>query len=156
MSEAPNGDSDSIVMMKLTEKGQVTQPRWLARAEGVHRQLRPQIVADYPKYMREVIADGADMCVAARGEAVLAVAIYRFLHNTANGPFCYVDDLVTEDEERSAGVGGALLSWIEAEARRRGCNAVGLDSGVQRGRAHKFYFREGFVVTSFNFKKSLV
>ena len=30
-----------------------------------------------------------------------------------------------------------------------------LDSGTHRPQAHKFYFREGMVITSFSFKKPL-
>lgn len=53
-------------------------------------------------------------------------------------------------------VGRALLAWIEQEAKAKFIKNIALDSGVQRGAAHKFYFREGFVVTSFNFKKGIV
>ena len=31
-----------------------------------------------------------------------------------------------------------------------------LDSGVQRGRAHKFYFNSGMTITSYRFEKALV
>jgi hypothetical protein len=38
-------------------------------------------------------------------------------------------------------------------ARSRGCNGMELDSGTHRTRAHRFYFREGFLITSFAFRK---
>ena len=44
---------------------------------------------------------------------------------------------------------------LEARARLLGCDVVALDSGTQRTAAHRFYFREGFVIPSFCFRKSL-
>jgi GNAT superfamily N-acetyltransferase len=75
--------------------------------------------------------------------------------NTFDGRKLYVDDLVTDQAKRSQGVGSALLTYLENKARSLGCESLCLDSGVQRDQAHKFYFREGFIVTSFSFKKKL-
>ena len=41
----------------------------------------------------------------------------------------------------SGGVGKAVIGWLEEEARGQGCTGLHLDSGVQRERAHRFYFR---------------
>jgi hypothetical protein len=47
------------------------------------------------------------------------------------------------------------MRHMEALARSAGCAKLNLDSGTQRQQAHKFYFREGMVVTSFHFAKPL-
>jgi hypothetical protein len=39
--------------------------------------------------------------------------------------------------------------------RARRATDIDLESGTQRTRAHRFYFREGFFVTSFSFRKTL-
>ncbi|HYL18988.1 MAG TPA: GNAT family N-acetyltransferase, partial [Burkholderiales bacterium] len=77
----------------------------------------------------------------------------RHFQNTHTGQKFYVDDLVTDDAARSSGVGHALIAFLEKLARTRGCSGMELDSGTQRTRAHKFYFREGFVIPSFSFRK---
>lgn len=138
------------------EAGALVAPDWLARAERVHRQLRPHLPANYAEKMGRVIAGGARMALATRNGAVLGVAVYRCQENTADGVKLYIDDLVADEEHRSAGVGHALLKHVAGVARRRGCDCIGLDSGTHRTRAHRFYFREGFVITSFNFKKILL
>lgn len=46
-----------------------------------------------------------------------------------------------------------LLAWLEQEAARRGAKGLELESGTQRTQAHKFYFREGFVINAFSFKQ---
>lgn len=135
--------------------GKSTDATLLAAAEAVHRQLRPHLATDYSAAMRAVIEGGAQMCVALQNGDVAGVAVWRVLLKTVAGLELYVDDLVTDETRRSTGVGRALLAWLEAEARRRGCRLLSLDSGTQRHRAHRFYFREGMAASAFHFVKPL-
>ncbi len=125
------------------------------RAEGVHRQLRPNLPANYEEKMRRVLEE-ARMVLAVEGDEVLGLAVYRWHENTFDGMKFYIDDLVTDDAHRSEGVGHALIAHLENCARKLGANGLVLDSGTQRSQAHKFYFREGFVIPAFNFKKSFL
>jgi GNAT superfamily N-acetyltransferase len=134
--------------------GRVLDAARLAGAENVHRQLRPQLDADYVNAMQRIFADGGEMAVAVNGSQVAGVAVYRAFRNTHVGLRFYVDDLVTDELSRSTGVGHALLHWLETEAKSRGCPGIDLESGVQRAGAHRFYFREGFVIPSFSFRKT--
>lgn len=126
---------------------------WLARAEGVHRQLRPHLPTDYAAKMRRVLQD-ARMALAAKDDVVLGLAVYRWYENTSDGLKFYIDDLITDEASRSRGVGHALIAHLGEVARKLGAGGLMLDSGTQRTQAHKFYFREGFVIPAFNFKKS--
>ena len=143
--------------MKIVEvfaqDGTVAGGEWLARAETVHRQLRTQLPADYAAKMSRVLA-GARMALVVEGEQVLGLAVYRWHENTYDGMKFYIDDLVTDDARRSEGIGRALILHLEEIAKKLGANGLALDSGTQRTQAHKFYFREGFVIPAFNFKKS--
>jgi GNAT superfamily N-acetyltransferase len=132
---------------------QLQEPQWLTAAERVHRQLRPQLPADYSEKMRRVFRDGGEMCLAVRNDRVVGVAVFREFENTHIGRRFYVDDLVTDEAERSTGAGGALLEYLEKIARARGCPGMDLESGTHRTRAHRFYFREGFFITAFSFRK---
>jgi hypothetical protein len=40
-------------------------------------------------------------------------------------------------------------------ARNRGCSSIQLDSGTHRVKAHRFYFRERYTITSFHFARPL-
>jgi GNAT superfamily N-acetyltransferase len=137
------------------DAGRIVETAWLKRAEAVHRQLRTALPDDYEGTMRRVLAGGARMCVATEGGTVLGVAVYRISENTFEGLHLYVDDLVTDQKQRSRGVGRALIEHLQGLARAAGCEALTLDSGTQRQQAHKFYFREGMVVSSFHFRKPL-
>lgn len=141
-------------IVQITDvRHEVVEPAWLARAETVHRQLRPKLPADYVAKMRKVFSEGGEMCVATDGDEVAGVAVYRQFENTHVGRRFYVDDLVTDERRRSSGVGKALIAYLEGEARRRGCPGLDLESGTHRTHAHKFYFREGFLITAFSFRK---
>ena len=67
----------------------------------------------------------------------------------------YVDDLVTDDAERSQGWGGRLLDWLIETAREAGCQQFHLDSGVQRFGAHRFYLMKRMQITCHHFALNL-
>ena len=143
------------VVAVTDNQGEVVEPAWLGKAEAVHRQLRPQLPADYSSRLREVFANGARMAVVVDGDGVVSVAVWRIIENTNEGRRLYVDDLVSDELRRSRGSGKLLLDWLEEKARFLGCGALALDSGVQRHGAHRFYFREGLHVSAYSFKKVL-
>lgn len=95
------------------------------------------------------------MSVAIKGDEVTGVAVYRIYENTASGVHMYVDDLITDEGQRSIGVGHALLKHLHTLAHQHDCERLTLDYGTHRHQAHKFYFREKFVVVAFNFLKQL-
>jgi ribosomal protein S18 acetylase RimI-like enzyme len=97
--------------------------------------------------------DGYRLLALWDGDHAVACAGYRISENLVRGAFLYVDDLVTAADARSRGLGAKLLAAIAAEARSRGLQNVVLDSNVQNGRAHRFYFREGFAIRSFRFAR---
>lgn len=119
----------------------------------VMRQLRPHLSADdyLQRVRRMMTTDGYRLAAATEDGGVRAVAGYRYMEMLYCGRILYVDDLVTDDATRSRGFGKQLLDWLYAQARAHGCEQFHLDSGVQRARAHRFYFREGLTVTAFHF-----
>lgn len=139
----------------FAHEGQISGSEWLPRAESVHRQLRPLLPADYMVKMTRVL-QSARMALAVSEDHVLGLAVYRIHENTFDGLKFYIDDLVTDEPHRSQGVGHALLEYLEVKARKLGASGLVLDSGTQRTQAHQFYFREGFVIPAFNFKKTFL
>lgn len=137
------------------DDGELIEPVWLARAEAVHRQLRTGLPADYAGRLRAVFTNGARMSVATEDSDVRCVALWRMIENTYEGRRLYVDDLVTDAAHRSRGIGRMLLHHLERKARQFKCDVLALDSGTQRSDAHRFYFREGLVIPSFSFRKTL-
>src|SRR3954452_9777351 len=95
-------------------------------------QLRPAIsVEEYlPMVRRMMETNGYHLVALYDGDAVRAVAGYRFLEKLYCGKILYVDDLNTDERCRSKGYGKALLDWLKAEARTNGCGQLHCDSGV--------------------------
>jgi GNAT superfamily N-acetyltransferase len=134
-------------------KGTVTDEALLRAAESVHLQLRPQMAGKYFARVSEVIGSGVEMAVAVVDGKPAGVTMFRVIEKTHSGRELYCDDLVTDELQRSTGVGHALMQYMEGICRERKCDTFALDSGCQRQQAHKFYFREGMTILSFHFAK---
>lgn len=129
--------------------------RLLAAVEPLHRQLRPKIPAPYAAWLERMFAEGAHLVALFDAGEPRALAVWRAYHTTFNGLRFYVDDLVTDETQRSRGHGGALLAALEARARQMGCDTFTLESSVVREAAHRFYFRAGMTIANFSFAKRL-
>ncbi|WP_155268508.1 GNAT family N-acetyltransferase [Clostridium beijerinckii] len=78
------------------------------------------------------------------------------LTNLYYGKHVWVNDLVTDVNQRSKKYGETLLSFINEWAKENGCDVVALSSGLQQAEAHKFYeSKMGFAKTSYVFKKKI-
>ena len=122
----------------------------------VLQELRPHLTTDsIAGIYAEGHPQGLRFLAAYAGTRCVGVAGWRFVTWTFSGRKLYVDDLVTTTSARSTGVGKALLDELVARAREAGCTLIDLDSGVQRGDAHRFYFREGMHISSYHFTRVL-
>ncbi len=68
-----------------------------------------------------------------------------------SGRTLYIDDFVIADAVRSRGHGALLLAHPRGKAEELGASALGLDSGVQRYDAHRFYRREWLSLAGHHF-----
>jgi GNAT superfamily N-acetyltransferase len=131
----------------------LTDEAGLRAAWPVAAQLRPQY--DEDAFVAQVLRQfGEGYHATALDDAAgvpRAFAGWRVHEFLANGRHVYVDDLVTDEAARSQGHGKAMLDWLKAEARRRGCARLQLDSGTFRKDAHAFYLREGLRIEAFHF-----
>jgi GNAT superfamily N-acetyltransferase len=124
----------------------------IARCFAVMHQLRPHLVESaFVARVRKMQQEGFHLAFVEEAGAVRAVAGYRYHDKLFSGCNLYVDDLVTDSEQRSQGHGHALLAWLAEQARAQGCTQLELDSGVQRFDAHRFYFRERMHISAYHF-----
>jgi GNAT superfamily N-acetyltransferase len=141
-----------MVVVREIMPGQGTQaaeallllrPRWKttdAVVDFVDTQLRPV---------------GYRLVGAFENGAATAVAVvgFREAWSTAWGHYLYVDDASTVKSARGRGHADALMKWVIAEARRRNCEAVHLDSGVgsDGASAHRLYVRHHLQISAHHF-----
>ena len=128
----------------------------IARCYAVMRQLRPHLrKADFVATVRRQMNGGYTLAFVEEDAEIRSVAGYRIIENLFNGRILYVDDLVSDEVHRSRGHGRRLFDWLVVRAREEGCATLELDSGVQRSGAHRFYFANGMVISSFHFRLTL-
>src|ERR1700709_1779070 len=129
----------------------------LAEVLPVLQELRPHLDLDS---FRSIYAEGWDQglrftAVFDDADRCVAVAGWRIIATTVSVRKLYVADLVATASARSAGHGHVLLEHLVHIAATNGCSDLDLDSGTHRTDAHRFYFREGLVISSFHFRRSI-
>jgi GNAT superfamily N-acetyltransferase len=136
--------------MKVKLATSVTE---LERCFPVVVQLRPHLDCDrfIAQVQRQQQAGYQLAYIEADGQ-VRAIAGFRIIEQLFRGRLLYVDDLVTEQAVRSQGYGDFLIDWLVEYAKANDCQCIELDSGVQRGEAHRFYFRKRFIITAYRFR----
>ena len=85
------------------------------------------------------------------GEKVFCVAGFVTGYKLGWGKHIYIDDLVTDEEHRSAGAGKILMEWFKTYARENGYEGIHLDSSVLSFSSHRFYLENGFHIASHHF-----
>jgi GNAT superfamily N-acetyltransferase len=127
------------------------------RCFPVMAQLRPHLSEQefVERVGRQRERAGYALAFVEDAGAVCAVAGFRISEWLAWGKSLYVDDLVTDEANRSKGYGDALFDWLAVLARREGCEQLHLDSGVQRFAAHRFYLRKRMIIASHHFSMPL-
>lgn len=119
----------------------------------------------YPSTETEVIqrlahlaSTGSDQCLVAvrDGEMVGMAAVHISATLVDNNPVAKLSALVVDQRYRRQGIGDALISAIERQARTTGCSLIFLTTAERRADAHAFYRRLGFEETGSRFAKPLI
>lgn len=133
--------------------------KWIEGAEDARRchalmlQLRPQLgSADewVSRWQRQRLT-GYQLLALTQQDEILALAGFRIQENLAHGRFLYVDDLVTEQTQRSTGLGTQMMDRLKQQAMEQGCAKLVLDTALSNALGQRFYFRQGLLSSSLRF-----
>jgi GNAT superfamily N-acetyltransferase len=128
----------------------------IKKAALVFLELRPSFTLDsITKQIKAQIKEGYQIAVVEEDDEYLCAAGFVIVKKLAWGKHIYIDDLVTKSNKRSIGAGKLIIDWFKKFAIENDCKEIHLDSGVQRFDAHKFYLREGFIISSHHFTLKL-
>ncbi len=129
----------------------------IAQTFEVMQQLWPELGPDgYVAMIRSLMASDRMRLLALReGGVVRAVASYCVVSMIFTGSVIHVDDLITDNRVRSRGYGAKLIARLEEVGKELECTEIQLVSRTDREQAHRFYFREGFGIQYFHFRKKL-
>jgi GNAT superfamily N-acetyltransferase len=129
----------------------------VAACHSLMRQLRPHLT-DRDEFLarwRRQAAGGYRLLAVRRGGRPIALAGFRVQENLIHGRFLYVDDLVTDEAERSTGLGRRLIQRLTEEARALGCDRLVLDTALGNALGQRFYFRQGLLARGLHFSMAL-
>tara|TARA_R110002167_G_scaffold51710_2_gene149750 strand:- start:81 stop:524 length:444 start_codon:yes stop_codon:yes gene_type:complete len=116
-------------------------------------QLRPHLAdaAELVERWRLQQQAGYRILALWRDRQPRALAGYRVVDNLIYGRHLYVDDLVTDEAERSTGLGARMLDRMKQETKALGCQRLVLDTAIDNLLGHRFYFRNGLLARGFRF-----
>lgn len=125
----------------------------IARCHPLMRQLRPHLesASQFLEIYRRQATAGYRLLVRWSGETPVALAGYRISENLIHGQHLYIDDLVSDSEFRNSGHGGALLDFLQSEAKLLGCAQLVLDTATSNINAQRFYQNSGMVAEGLHF-----
>ncbi|WEM45124.1 GNAT family N-acetyltransferase (plasmid) [Photobacterium sp. DA100] len=118
----------------------------------IMQQLRPKYeLEQLIELVSQQRKQGYQLVYVREGTSVLSVAGFVTGHKLGWGNYLYIDDLVTDETQRSTGAGRYLLEWFKDYAHINQIEQIHLDSSVHRYGAHKFYLQQDFVIASHHF-----
>lgn len=124
---------------------------------AIMQTLRPHLIAsEFVSRIKRQQQQGYQLAYLEDEGSIKAVAGFRIAESLSWSKFLYVDDLVTQESERSQGYGTNLLNWLLDYAKANACQQFHLDSGVQRFAAHRFYFKQRLEIRAYHFAIDLI
>lgn len=148
----PLARNQSMSKIKFAETDEEIEICYAAMAE-----LRPHILQDefLEAVKRQMENYGFQLVYLSDGGEVKSVGGFRIAEWLAGGKYLEIEDLVSKNDERSKGCGGALFDWIVDYARRENCAQVKLVSHVRRYAAHRFYLKKRMIIEAHYFSMVL-
>lgn len=119
----------------------------------------PEARAAYERAFHQVDADASQLLVVATDASNVVVATMQLTFipglSRAGSTRLQVEAVRVRADQRSNGLGGALMEWAIQEGKRRGARLMQLTSDASRLDAHRFYDRLGFVASHVGYKLDL-
>ena len=88
-------------------------------------------------------------------ETVGFISIHFGLAFEIDGKDLRIIDLAVKEEYQNNGIGTALVKTAEEYAQNNSVAVIGVNSGLQRAVAHKFYEKQGFYKKGYSFIKTI-
>ena len=120
------------------------------------KELTPDLThASYHKMLLEMLPHNYRQVAIFEENTLIGISGYWLATKIYCGKYLEIDNLVVGKEYRSRNIGKLLVDWMLDEARKNNCQTVLLDAYVENFKAHKFYYREGFIARGFHYLKKL-
>jgi GNAT superfamily N-acetyltransferase len=125
------------------------------------RRLDPAVAEEYlPEILKHVAASRGRIFVAEEDDAAIGWTVFTVMHNLlyvveAERTYGYIAELFVREFARSKGVGRALISACEEEARRQGLKQIKIGVVTKSTRTAEIYAKAGYGPYSSELRKYL-
>jgi len=72
-----------------------------------------------------------------------------------SGKYCEIDNFIIHPDYRNIGIGQKIIQKIIEISQKENCLMITLDAYTHNFKAHKFFYKEGFVAKGFHFVMDL-
>jgi GNAT superfamily N-acetyltransferase len=110
---------------------------------------------EYEKIIPERVQNGYRMLGVFDGEKCVCSAGFWISYRFYCGKFIQLDNMVVIPEYRSKGVGKLVIDFIKNTGKTEACTKVLIDTYVENFDAHRFFFREGFIIRGYHLNYKL-
>lgn len=148
----------ALVQLRRAEPGDLAQLLELLSDDSLSASREAPFSHDagYARALAQIIADhGNELIVGVQGDQIIAMLQLTRIPGISRGGSTRlnVEAVRVRAEQRSSGLGTALLRWVVDQAAPA-CNAdlIQLTSDSSRADAHRFYERLGFSASHVGFK----
>ena len=114
----------------------------------------PELGDLYAEDFTDLGSDRDLLLARDRGGAMVGIAVLAW-EETPRRRFAVLEDMAVAPEQRSHGIGALLIDAVQNRVKERGVEWLFLESGVRNDRAHAFFERCGFIMTSHVFARRL-
>ena len=111
--------------------------------------------AKYEEIIPQRIADGYRMLGVFDGDTCICTAGFWIGVRFYCGKFIQLDNMVADEQHRAKGAGKAVVDWIKELGKKEGCNRILIDTYVENFDAHRFFYREGFIIRGYHLNYTL-
>lgn len=111
--------------------------------------------SEFNQMLKDMMAQGYRCVGAYKGKKLVGVCGLWIITRFWCGRYIEIDNLVVDKNMRSKGIGALLLKWVEKEAKKQKAHHIGAASYSTEGEAHRFYFKEKFIILGFYFARKL-
>jgi GNAT superfamily N-acetyltransferase len=120
------------------------------------KQANPKITRTrFESLLSDMRKAGYRCAGAYKGKTLVGVAGFWVGYRFWCGKYIDVDNVVVAKSYQGSGIGTKLMAWVEKEGKRLKCDISVLDSYTIAHPAHRFYFRQGYVILGYHFTKEL-
>ncbi len=106
---------------------------------------------EYEKQLEVMLPNNYSMLAVYEENDIIGLSGVWLGHKLWCGKYLELDNVVVAEDFRSRGVGAMLFDYAKKLAKKNACTSIGLDAFTYNHAAHKFFFKEDFIVKGYHF-----